>query len=434
MTNGLGPLTFTQPGDVSSPRACAKIAGKLYPVSSYRLSKNSHGATNTGSMALAIAGNPDWTRELTSVIKTGQTDPSPIYLELWAGFPPAPSSVPSLAGLQRRFYGVLDTYEPDNLSTTEFRLRSIAAPLTTDAITTAVQNVTTVDFIRKICASYNIKVSIDPTLTNPFTLARVYAQDFVVGLKNLKKWDIFLRSSIADDCDLWEDDGTVYYYHPWNVQRQTVKLVYGTSIKDFHPSHSPQFSRTIRVQVHSYSQKIRTATTVRVQSVVGGIEVSRNTKTLTSQPNWGTNSGQTTTYLNDGSIKYGSWSSSGGSTGSSNVAIAESGIELYNFYLPNLSYDECNKLTTAIWRQISMHEYQGTIEYQMTPALLKLTAMASLLDVSGYPMSKFNTQYWPRTMEEVFEGAQTDENSGEAPGWYVTYHGVNHTLPLGGGV
>lgn len=46
-------------------------------------------------------------------------------------------------------------------------------------------------------------------------------------------------------------------------------------------------------------------------------------------------------------------------------------------------------------------------------------------------MTLFNTEYWPRTLDETFE---MGEGSGDAPGWTVKMHCVSHTLPLGAGV
>jgi len=425
--SGLTAVKFTQLGAACSPRACIVINGTTYPVRRFHISKNGHGATNVADFELAYASNPDWTQLLVA------NGSAPTYVKIYAGFPPNPGPVASSAGLSQRFYGILDQYEPEDMKQTTFRLRSIAAPLTTDRITTAVQNVTTVDFIKQQCAQYNIKANIDPSI-QPFTLANVYAQDFVVGLKNLIKWDVMLRSSIFDDAELWEDNGVLNYFHPWNVPRQTINLQYGTNVKSFKGLHAPQFSRLIRVQIHSYSDKTRSSVTTRLASVLGGVALSAVKKTLTATPNWGTNSGSTTTFYDNGQVTQSQWSSSGGSTGSSNTAIAESGVELYDYYLPNLSYAQCNALCTAIWRQLSMYEYQGTLTLQVTPDLLDALNIAALLNMNGYGMSSFNTQYWPRTLDETFEGSGDSEGSGDIEGWFVEYHGVNHAAPPGGGV
>lgn len=438
----LTPVTFTQESTSARARAYVMIDKRLYPLKSYRLSKNAHGATNTGSFTLPYAGNPDWTDQLYrgNDPGTGASNNSPVYVEIWAGFPSNPGMTPSIAGLTKRFYGVLDEYDPEDMNETQFRLRSIASPLTTDAITTAVQNLKTTDVLRQMAAPYGIKVVIDPELTNPFTLARIYAQEFVVGLKNLKKWDVMLRSSIFDDTDIWEDNGTLYYVHPWNVTSIMAKygepgrgyflgLEYGRNVKSFLPSHSPQFSRNIRVTVHSYTAKTRVSVATRVQSVFGGVNVKQVIKTSTATPQWGTNGGSSTTYNNDGTVSYGKWTSSGGASSGSTNAISESGLELYDIYLPNLDATECQNLATAIWRQTSQHEYQGEITLAVTPQNLPYLNIESRFALTGYGMAFFNTTYWPRSLDETFDMAEP--GSSHASGWEVSMHCVSHTPPLG---
>jgi hypothetical protein len=312
-SSSLLPVTFSQKHSISQARACVKINGALYPIKSFQINKNAHGATNTASFVLSYAGNPDWTNKL---FRDTATTYSPIYVEIWAGFPSNPGSKPTTSGLSRRFTGVLDVYDPDDMLQTEFHCRSIAAPLTTDQITTAVQNLTTVEFIKKICAPYNIPVVIDPSL-QPLTLAKIYAQEYVVGLHNLIKWDVLLRASVFDDVDVWEDDGTLYYVHPWNVQSvmQTQKnssrdysplpLVYGRDVMSFKPAHSPQFNRNVRVTVGSYIDKTRVGSSTHVQTVPGGVQVRSIIKTSTATPNFGVNGGSSITYGNDGSVTYG---------------------------------------------------------------------------------------------------------------------------------
>ena len=133
---------------------------------------------------------------------------------------------------------------------------------------------------------------------------------------------------------MWEDNGVLNYFHPWNVQRQNINLTYGSNVKSFKGLHAPQFSRLIRVQVHSYSDKTRSSVTTKLLSVLGGVAVSTVKKTLTATPKWGTNSGSTTTYYDNGNVTTNQWSSTGGSTGSSNVAISESGVDSTTFTCP----------------------------------------------------------------------------------------------------
>ncbi len=434
----LAPVVFTLKNEASQPRACVKLDGVLYGIDRFRITKNSHGATNTASFVLPYNGNPDWTK----LIAPDPTTPSPVYVELWAGFPTNPGSKPSLDGLTQRFYGVIDQYEPNDMDYTEFTCRSIAAPLTTDRVATSVQNMTTVDFLKATCAPYNLNIVIDPELTNPATLAKVYAQEYIVGLHNLIKWDVLLRSSIVDDVDIWEDDGTLYYVHPWNVvsvmQEQgqidrnysPLTLTYGKDIKSFKGTHAPQFSRQIRVHVFSYTAKIRQSVSTVVESVVAGVDVSQVVKTSYAQPQWGENSGTTKTYHDDGSITYSQWSSSGGSSSGSNAPISESGIEVYNVPAVNATPAECQALAIAIWRQISMHEYQGKFTLDVTPETLPYFNIENRFTMAGYGMNKYNVEYWPRDLTESF--AMSDEGD-DAPGWTVEIQAVNHTLPLGSG-
>ncbi len=430
--SNLLPVTFSQANIACQPRACVKLNHLLYPLKSFKINKSAYGATNTASFVVPYSGNPDWTKAL---FRDTATTYDPIPVEIWAGFPSSPSSTPTVAGLSKRFAGVLDIYDPEDMDTTEFHCRSVAAPLTTDRITTAVQNLTTVAFIKQVCAPYNIPVVVDPTL-QPTTLVKIYSQDYVVGLHNLIKWDVLLRASVFDDVDVWEDDGTLYYVHPWNVASvvptlsKMMDLKYGTDILSFKPSHSPQFNRNIRITVSSYLDRTRVSSATRVQTVTDGVQVRQVIKTSTATPNFGVNGGTSVTYGNDGSVTYGSWTSSGGPSQGSNAPIADSGLEKYTFTYANLTPTECQQRAELIWRQISQHEYQGEFELAVTPDLLPLLNIESRISLTGYGMSRFNTEYWPRTLEESFEMA--DENSDEAKGWTATIKGVNHTLPLGG--
>jgi hypothetical protein len=434
--SSLAPVTFDLKDTFANARACVMINGQgPYPIKRFTIDKNCHGATNTASFDVPYAGNPDWTNQLFEDPNKKNT---PIYIAIYAGFPASPWITPSISGLSRRFYGVMDEYDPKDLDQTHFQCRSIAAPLTTDRITTQIQNLTTVDFLKQICASYNIPVVVDPALTSPFTLAQVYAQEYIVGLKNLVKWDVLQRSSIFDDVDVWEDDGTVYYVHPWNVSKvvpisKALPLTYGTSIKSFEGKHASQFSRSIQVLVHSYRAKTRVSTSWVIDQVVGGVAVQGVTKVSTSTPQWGTAGGSRTVYAPDGKTTHTTWTQTGGPSSGSTTPISESGKEVYNLYIPNLTPTQCQQVAMQIWRQISMHEYIGEFDLAVTPANLPYLNIESRPAMTGYGQNAFNTLYWPRTMSETFEGP-SDENSSEATGWSVKFSCVNHTLPLGGGV
>jgi hypothetical protein len=209
-----------------------------------------------------------------------------------------------------------------------------------------------------------------------------------------------------------------------------LTIVYGRDILNFKPSHAPQFSRNIKVQIHTYSSKERLSAATRVMSVVGGLNVAQIIKYSTATPDWGTNGGTSTTYNDDGTVSQSKWSATGGSSSGSNAPISESGQEDYDEYIPNLSPTEVQALTMALWRQISQHEYQATFDLMVTPDRLPYLNIENRFIVDGYGMAKFNTEYWPRTMTETFDMA-TEPGGDEAQGWRVSIHAVNHTLPLG---
>ena len=439
-SSDLLPVTFSPSYSSNAPRAYAVINGTPYAIKSFTVDKNSHGATNTGSLVVSYKGNPDWTVELfrgdQPLTPGGQfsldTSNNPVYVQIYAGFPsPASSTVP-FGGGSLRFYGLVDMYDPYDMDRTEFKLRSLAAPLTTDRISTSVQNLTTTAFLQQICAPYGLQVMIDPTLTSPLTLAQVYSQDFVTGLKNLVKWDVIQRSSMFDDVDVWEDNGTVYYIRPQNVQTavpslaQTLNVTYGKDIKTFHGTHAPQFSRNIAVRVHSYTSRVRQSVTTIVADLgFGDVSVTQNLKTSVSNPVFGTNNGTRTVYSSNGNTSTTSWVSSGGPAQGSNTPLSESGKEVLDISLPNLTPQACQQYAQAIWRQVSMHEYQGEFEFAVTPELLQYLNIESRITMSGYGMSAFNTTYWPRTMSESFDMSS---------GWTVKFGCVNHTLFPGQGV
>lgn len=81
---------------------------------SFSLQKNAHGATNTGNFVVTYADEPDWTDQLLQNTFGGNSNLSPVYVEIWAGFPDNPGTLPSTSGLSRHFYGVLDVYDPDH--------------------------------------------------------------------------------------------------------------------------------------------------------------------------------------------------------------------------------------------------------------------------------------------------------------------------------
>lgn len=445
----LAPVTFVSKDTYVQARAYVKIADSgPYAIKSFTLEKNCHGATNTASFELPYATYPDWTDQLFYGQTSGSNDSyTPVFIQIYGGFPTNPGqNLESWDNMFLRFSGILDEYDPDNLNVTHFQCRSMAAPLTTDRITTQVQNLTSVDFLNQVCGQYGIDSTVDAQLTSPATIAEVYSQEYLVGLKNLIKWDVLQRSSIVDDVDVWEDDGTVFYVHPWNVQtvmqdqggslgRQygNLYLNYGTNVKSFKGSHASQFSRKIQVVVGSYRNKVRISTSTTVNDENDGTSVTTNSVTLYNPPQWGTQNGSSTVYHSNGNVTNRSWSTTGGPSQGSTSALATSGKELYTFYYPNLTPTQCQARAMAIWRQISMHEYGAEFDLAVTPSLLPFLNIEARIQLSGYGMNEFNTTYWPRKMTETFDGPSS-ENSADAGGWSVKYQAVNSRPPLGQGV
>ena len=288
--------------------------------------------------------------------------------------------------------------------------------------------------LKRFAAEYNIPVKVDPALVSPYTLAMVYGQDQIVGLKQLIKWDVLLKSALCDDVDLWEDDGTLNYFYAWDVPRKTINLVYGTNVKDFKGTHSPQFNRNIEIFVHSGTLRVRQSTTVRVKTNTGGdvpgVDVTTNTRTSVRVPVWGTNQATTTTYYSNGTVAVTTGSATGGPSSGSTTAISESGKEIYYITRNNYTPQQCEDYAKKVWRQISMHEYQADFVLAMTPDLLPSVGITALLNFTGYGMSLFNTTYWPRSYVEQFDGPEPGSDT--APGWTVSFHAVNHQPPVGG--
>jgi hypothetical protein len=103
--SSLEPVSFSQtPNIAAQARACVVLDGRTYAIKSFQISKNAHGATNTASFKLPYASNPDWTNQLfRGTDRTGVTNNSPVYCDLYAGFPPSPGMSPSTSGLEPSF-------------------------------------------------------------------------------------------------------------------------------------------------------------------------------------------------------------------------------------------------------------------------------------------------------------------------------------------
>ena len=419
----LQPLSYEPFYEASEPRAIAVINGSNYQLVSFEIEKNAHGATDSAIIDLTLSNNPDWTVELFR--DTNQNEP--VYVEIWAGYPPVDTPPLTTTALNQRFIGILDIYTLEidgDLGT--FRCRSLAAPLVDTQITTLVQNMSSVDFVNYWAQSLGLTTVIGVVGT-PVTLVQVYGDEFVTGIKNFRVWDVMLQMAQFDDVDVWVDGSTLYYTSPDLLTRNLVDLKYGRDLLGLSLTHSPQGNKNIRVEVRTYARRQSQSTTTRVQTASdGSVSVSTVSKVVTSQPVFGTlNRVSATTGPNGQSVTTtvatgGSFSSGFTSPGS------ESGLERYVRFYPNLSPAQCNALAQALWRQISRLEYAVSIHLPMTEAkMLALSDMTALIRLHGTPYflaessnsSAVNDYYPRRTTEEFNE-----------QGWLVTIEAVNHSI------
>jgi hypothetical protein len=115
-------------------------------------------------------------------------------------------------------------------------------------------------------------------------------------------------------------------------------------------------------------------------------------------------------------------STGGGFNGVGQSGGRESGKEVYTFYVKNLAPATANKLAKAIWRQISMQEYTTSGTIAVTDDTLASIKITSVVNVTGLPYYFFNTKYWPRQIDEVFDVEE---------GWTMHLTMVSHVPPAG---
>lgn len=422
---GMLPVAFDPMYEANQPRYIAQINGANYLCTNYEVEFNGHGATDKATIVLPLAGNPDWTQALDVSVES----PAPIYVKIYAGFPPVGTAQNTTTGLNVRFWGVLDIYtleldpQTDSVS---FECRSLAAPLISTKITTPLvnQSMTTEQFVQQQATRFGLGLKIN-TVGNAGTMLDVLASEFVTGVKNLVIWDLMLQCAQYDDVDIWVDRfGVLHYEAPSLISRASIPLKWGRDILHLSGSHATQFSKNIRVEVRSYTKRTRVATISRVSTLGndGGIQIQQSTRTITSNPIFGTADTVTTSVAPNGTQTTVVSSKEGGPASSTTGVIGESGLERYVFYVKNKTAKQCNDLAQKIWRQISMHEVALSLKIAMTMALLAVMDITAELIVSNTPFKKLNDIYWPRRITE-----HGDEESGMT--WDI--EAVNHTLPQG---
>lgn len=430
--------------DVGYPHFAMKIAGRPVHVTRWSLSVNAHGATNEGEITSSLLADGDWSAilhesfpdkigpdgnllpgaKLTAQDVTIKPD-KVISATIDAGFLADAISSPQPKQLIRLFTGIADSYRVSfRQGTITFLIRSLAAYLTQMKIQTSVENMTTVEFVRE-CAALAGLPAPDIQLRaeqKPATLQEVYAQREMVGVHNVRRWDMLKYCAQVDDVQLWESNGIVHYVQPAAIQRKTLELVYGTDLIDLDGEHSITFNHEIHVEVHSNMRRTRESKWTRITSGTDGMPVSTSgSSIIKTQSNFGSTGSTSTSVNQNGDTTFSNSSSSGGSanSGVTGTQENESTKERYVFDIPNLSIDGCNKRAIAIWRQISMHEYQSTFSMPVTSKNFSYLDVTTFFKISGSPYKFWNQKFWPRAIRH-----ECDLDGG----WHVSAEAVNHFL------
>jgi hypothetical protein len=433
----LGPTT----GRSSSPRSIVVINGKSYTPESWTHDANGHGVIDTATIILPTKGNPDF----AAMAKPGQGLPVAIY----AGFPsnPAPGGF-GYQQLSQRFVGTINNSDPtfsltDNMAS--LPCVSFGAVLTRTKTTTNVggstasspagsvagnlAGVTTAQYVQSVAGQHNMTA--DVRVNNPATMQQVFASNQIVGMQNLRIWDVLVACAITDGAYLWFSGTTLHYVDPGLINRTIIPIAYGSLVgpESFAGNHALQYSKNIKVQVLSYRTKEKTSCRTRVhQGTNGSVVVNSCSRSFTMQNfgNPGSSFAQTSsTYNSDGTVTTsytaGSSSATGGETSSGYLSTpTDSSTETYKFKRWGLTQAQCDALALNLWRQLSGHEYRATFKLPVTPDLLADLSITSKFRFSDLPWPSFNQDYIPLRLTEEFSMSN---------GWTVEPLGINHALP-----
>jgi len=464
-----------------APRAVAIVNGIAVELSAFEVECNTHGASDSGSLTMGVAGNPDWSEELKSALGDGS-----VIVEIYVGFPPETDPTNSISGLKRVFLGLLQVMNPvfhEDQAT--FRLQSLAAMLTAEKVTTqfgqsegnggipGTAGYTTVQFVQYAADLFGLTTKIDVPGT-PALMTQVYAARQWVGVKNLRIWDVLLACAETDNADVFVDpQGVLNYVQPTSIGRGVRPMAWGADIQTASGEHAPQFSKTIKVQVTSWTRKTRTATssTLRVNPS-GSVSLRSSSRVVTTDRIAGSTAAISTsqTYNSDGSYSSttGESVTTGGAANSGYTSFqADSGVETYKFSIKNLTPAQCNAKAVQLWNQISRFEYTLSLGFAVTPGLIGGDGKGSVLDiatlyqVSNLPWSAFNNSAAagllagakpsagsPGPLQQSFATGQdrryyyqrryvlrfgiSQEEGGESEGLTMTVDLVNHPLPQSG--
>ncbi|MDE2470088.1 MAG: hypothetical protein KGL35_15425 [Bradyrhizobium sp.] len=438
---------YTTP-QASQPRFAVKLDGNWYLGKAYDYRSNAHGATDQASVALPVSGfsslasnappgfsktYPDWTLSIQRAQELGNAN-QPVVVELWAGFPSNPSalSASSLSGLVLRFRGIVDAYSVKlYANTTTFTCRSLAAPLASTQITTPFprqDTMTTTAFLQAQCNRFGLQLATPKLAAAPNLMIDVLGGEFISGVRNWYIWALMVQCAQLDNVDIWVDrTGTLHYEAATLVTRARVPFTWGRDCTEIEGTHSPQYSKNVQVQVHSWTKRTRTTSATRATTGTdGSLVLTSYTRQVTSTPIFGTTQSLTTSISSNGTVTTGLSSSSGGSSSGStgySSSATDTGKERYYFFPQNKTKDQCLAMAQAIWYQISEHEYSITIDAPVTPDKLPLVDVTANIALAGHPMQLFNKDlYFPREIDESFDAIQ-------GFGWRIS--AVNHQLPQG---
>ena len=428
-------------GQASAPRAIVVINSVSYQPEQWTVHANANGVIDTAEIRLPTQGNPDF----AGLAKPGQGIP----VEIYAGFPSNPGKF-DYRQLSRRFIGTINESDPTfSLTANAASLPAVSfgAILTRTKTTTNVggatastpagsiagnlAGVTTTQYVQSVAAQHNM--SVDVNVNNPATMQTVFASNQIVGLQNMRIWDVLVACAITDAAYVWFSGRTLHYVDAALIQRTIVPVKYQslTGPKNFDGQHALQYSKNIKVEVRSYNTKVKTAhRTVVRQTANGNVTKETSSQSFTDQNfgNPGSSSSMTrTTYSADGTTSTetssGTSSSSGGEVSSGYTSSpTNSVVEHYIFKRWGLDREGCDKLAVNLWKQLSGHEYRGTFTLPMTPELLSALSITTKFRVSDLPWASFGQDYIPLRLTEVFS---------MSAGWTVEPLGINHQLPNG---
>jgi len=435
--------TFVQKNTTAKPYSVIVLNGKSYVPLTWDIDNNAHGATGSATVTLDIGSNPDFTQELfrgdsplvpsdTSGIAI--TDNTPVYIQIYAGFPSSLASETDTSQLVLLWYGTVDQYSAMfHADRVTFACRSFAAPLVANRITRISMSETSVAFLQYEATRIGMNfVPILPPGYSPITIQQVLGQEFIGGanfasaLYGKRIWDLGIQCAMFDNVDLWVDKDTVYYAATNLIPRQTIALSYGRDIEvdgGLTGTHSPQFSKNVQVELHTYQPRTRMSRSVHIASTPdGGYSVTPQSREVTSQPIFGTPDLVTTATSGDGTVTVTTTSSTGGAFSSKTGIASESGKERYIYFVPNQNQAALNNLGQSIWRSISQHEYAIDFEIAVTPELLAQLNITSKVKLSDVPYRYFNDVYFSRTMRLRMSPLE---------GLRASFQAVNHLLPQG---